>query len=57
MASNFHVNSSICPKIDWLSSLPASLMKVRSKMKLPSSGKKFPKSMGPSRAGKSHVNN
>ena len=43
-------------KILWLSSLPASLMKIWSKMKLVSSRQHFSKSIRPSRAGNSHAN-
>ena len=38
-------------KILWLSLLPASLMKIRSKLKSLLSGQHFPKSMRPSREG------
>ena len=43
-------------KIFWLSSLPANLMKIQSKMKSISSRQHFPKSMEPSRAGNSQAN-
>ena len=58
MASNSHVINLVCPKsnsskILWFSLLPASLMTIRSKMKLLSSEPHFPKFMRPSRTGNS----